>query len=94
MLKAVHADMSESESRGLTCRRAVVAHRCAGAASVLVGGFGRETQGAASCTHVVHVVIILIRDVGEVGADARLDRYGPVHHTRCLLLHLIRPAAE
>lgn len=82
----------------LTCWRAVVAHRCAGAAPVLVGGLGGEAQGAAcssaSSSHVLQVVIGVIHDGGgEAGGDARLRRHGPRHQARSVL-HLVRPVAE
>lgn len=76
--------------RVLTCWRAIVAHRCAGAAPVLVGGLGGEAQGAAASSHVVHVIISLIHDGGGEGVHTR-GRYG--HHAGSVL-HLVRPLTE
>lgn len=79
----------------LTCWRAIVADRCAGAAPVLVGRLGGQAQRAATSAHVVHVIISLIHEGGggEAGVDPRLvgDRAG--HHSRHVV-HLVRPLPE
>lgn len=92
--------MSESSSwisSSLTCRGAVVAHRCAGAAPVLVGRLGGEAQGAASSSsspHVLQVIICVIHDSGgKTGGDARLGRHRPGHQTGSVL-HLVCPVPE
>ena len=78
----------------LTCWRAIVAHRCAGAAPVLVGGLGGEAQRAAPSSHVVHVIISLLHDAGgEAGVDGRLVPHRAGHHAG-RLLHLICPLTE
>lgn len=57
----------------LTCWRAIVAYRCAGAAPVLVGGLRGKAQGAAPSSHVVHVIVSLIHHAGgEAGVDTSL----------------------
>lgn len=78
----------------LTCRRAIVAYRCAGAAPVRVGGLGGEAQGAAAPSHVVHVIIGLVHGAGgEARGDTRLVGHGTRHHAGGVL-HLICPLTK
>lgn len=78
----------------LTCWRAIVAYRCAGAAPVRVGGLGGEAQGAAAPSHVVHVVIGLVHGAGgEARRDTGLVGHGTGHHARGVL-HLVCPLTE
>lgn len=77
----------------LTCWRAVVAYRCAGAASVLIGGLRGEAQGAASSSHIVHVFVGFIQcSRGEAGGDTRMGGCGPRPIAGCM--HLITPLTQ
>lgn len=78
----------------LTCWRAVVAHRCAGAAPVRVGRLGGEAQWAATAPHVVHVVVGLVHGAGgEAGGDGSLVGQRAGHQTGGVL-QLVGPLAQ
>lgn len=88
--------MNPSDCRAeLTCWRAIVAERCAGAAPVLVGGLGRQAQRAAASSHVVHVIVSLIHEGGggEAGVDPRLVGSRTGQHSGHVV-HLVRPLPE
>lgn len=87
--------MNPSDCRDeLTCWRAIVADRRAGAAPVLVGGLGRQAQRAAASSHVVHVIISLIHEGGggEAGVDPRLVGSRTGQHSRDV--HLVHPLPQ
>lgn len=78
--------------RGLTCWGRVIAYRSAGAAPVLIGRLGGQTQRAASC--IVNVVVGFFHGgVGEACSEAGLTGHRPRHQAG-RVLHVICPVTQ